>query len=129
MLVRFRDRARTKSLYARVFCCVVYLIKARLVPAHSVLCTLAMRQVQYLLHVIFSISDRNPLTDIFQQLFGAELAGQLLSATGMLCNAYMKLDAITMGVSDILLKPDALAKYALSFTCTFCLSFLPFYYP
>ncbi len=30
---------------------------------------------------------------------------------GLLCNAYMKYDAITMGVEDILLKPEALAKY------------------
>ncbi len=40
------------------------------------------------------------------------MAGQLLTAMGLLCNAYMKYDALTMGVADILLKPPAEAKYA-----------------
>eukprot|EP00042_Codosiga_hollandica_P057788 m.860721 g.860721 ORF g.860721 m.860721 type:complete len:1728 (-) comp59680_c0_seq2:58-5241(-) len=44
------------------------------------------------------------------ELFGAELAGQLLTAMGLLCNAFMKYDALTMGVEDILLKPASLAK-------------------
>ena len=45
------------------------------------------------------------------QLYGAKAAGQLLTAMGLLCNAYMKYNALTMGVTDILLKPHAEKKF------------------
>lgn len=44
------------------------------------------------------------------EIYGDKMAGQLLTAMGLLCNAYMKYDALTMGVADILLKPPAEAK-------------------
>ena len=39
------------------------------------------------------------------------MAGDLLTALGLLCNAYMKYNALTMGVADILLKPDFQTKF------------------